>query len=45
MGDASAISLTGVASGGTTHTFTSGGVSVIGQSMPTIEIDSYNVSV
>ena len=45
MGDAAAISLTGVASGGTAHTFTSNGVSVVGQSMPTTEIDSYNVSV
>ena len=45
MGDAAAISLTDVASGGTAHTFTSNGVSVVGQSMPTTEIDSYNVSV
>ena len=45
MGDAAAISLTDVASGGTAHTFSSGGISVVGQSMPTTEIDSYNVSV
>jgi len=45
MGDAAAISLTDVASGGTAHTFSSGGVSVVGQSMPTTDIDSYNVSV
>ena len=45
MGDAAAISLTDVASGGTAHTFSSGGISVVGQSMPSTEIDSYNVSV
>ena len=45
MGDAAAISLTDVASGGTAHTFTSGNVSVVGQSMPHLNIDSYNVSV
>ena len=45
MGDAAAISLTDVASGGTAHTFSSGGVSVVGQSMPSTDIDSYNVSV
>ena len=45
MGDAAAISLTDVASGGTAHTFSSGGVSVVGSSMPTTDIDSYNVSV
>ena len=45
MGDAAAISLSGVASGGTAHTFSSGGVSVVGSSIPNIEIDSYNVSV
>ena len=45
MGDAAAISLTDVASGGTAHTFSSSGVSVVGQSMPSIDIDSYNVSV
>ena len=45
MGDAAAISLTDVASGGTAHTFTSNGVSVVGASMPDLNIDSYNVSV
>ena len=45
MGDAAAISLTDVASGGTAHTFTSGNVSVVGQSMPHLNIDSYKVSV
>ena len=45
MGDAAAISLTDVASGGTAHTFSSSGVSVVGQSMPSTDIDSYNVSV
>jgi len=45
MGDAAAISLTDVASGGTAHTFTSGNVSVVGVSMPDLNIDSYNVSV
>ena len=45
MGDAAAISLSGVASGGTAHTFSSSGVSVVGSSIPTIENDSYNVSV
>ena len=45
MGDAAAISLTDVASGGTAHTFTSGNVSVVGVSMPHLNIDSYNVSV
>ena len=43
-GDAAAISLSGVASGGTAHTFSSSGVSVVGSSIPNIEIDSYNVS-
>ena len=45
MGDAAAISLTDVASGGTAHTFASSGVSVVGASMPNLNIDSYNVSV
>ena len=45
MGDAAAISLTDVASGGTAHTFSSGGVSVVGSSMPSTDIDSYNMSV
>ena len=45
MGDAAAISLTDVASGGTAHTFASGNVSVVGVSMPHLNIDSYNVSV
>ena len=42
MGDASAISLTGVGEG-SDHTFTSQGISSIGQSFPTTENPSYKV--
>ena len=42
MGDAAAISLTGVGEG-SDHTFTSQGISSIGQSFPTTENPSYKV--